>query len=142
MASASDELLELYKLATEMADRVTGRRATANNYLFTIHAALLTGLASGGFSKSMLALAGLILAAVWFLLLRSYRDLNRAKFDVILAMEKRLAWRVYGDEWASLKRDPIPRWRDRYAEFGTIERLVPAVLAVIYVAALVKELLP
>jgi hypothetical protein len=39
------------------------------------------------------------------LLLKSYRDLNSAKFEIILAMEERLPARVYGDEWNRLRRE-------------------------------------
>ena len=135
------DLLELYKLACEMADRVSARRATTNNYLFTIHAALLAGLATGKLQVELVCIAGIMLTIVWWLLLRSYRDLNRAKFAVILDMETHLPWQVYGDEWKSLKDDRLKRWRDRYAEFGTIERVVPPVLAVLYAVVLVQELL-
>lgn len=69
--------------------------------------------------------------------LRSYRDLNRAKFDVILELEKRLPVQIFGDEWKSLKRDEVKWWRGRYAEQGTVERVVPFVFMAIYVAAVV-----
>jgi hypothetical protein len=39
--------------------------------------------------------------------LKSYRDLNGAKYDVIHAMEERLPAQIYKDEWAALKRDRV-----------------------------------
>ena len=74
----------------------------------------------------------MVLAAVWWLALRSYRDLNRAKFDVIMAMEKRLPARIFTDEWNTLKKDPVGLWRQRYAEIGFIERFVPLVFIALY----------
>ena len=42
------------------------------------------------FGIVLVSIVGLVLSAAWWLLLRSYRDLNEAKFRVILAMEKEL----------------------------------------------------
>ncbi|WP_457784557.1 RipA family octameric membrane protein, partial [Streptomyces albidoflavus] len=72
-------------------------------------------------------LAGITLSAAWWMQLRSYRDLNTAKFQVINKLEEHLPARIFADEWEALKRDPIPGWRKRYAELGTSERIVPLV---------------
>ena len=72
-----------------------------------------------------ICLVGAATGLTWFLQLRSYRDLNRAKFEVINDLEKRLPVAVFSAEWQSLKQDPISRWRPRYAELGTVERVVP-----------------
>ena len=50
-------------------------------------------------------------------------------------MEKQLPAAPFTDEGEWLRRDPVRRWRGRYAEFSTLERVVPAVFAAIYVAA-------
>lgn len=156
--------LELYKLTVEMADRVSARRGTANNFFFTLHAALVAII---GFVRPMkspdagdpsttaaavppavkqvdtfgliyVAVAGLVLAAAWWILLKSYRDLNRAKFSVIGRMENMLPAEPFSDEWQVLKADPVKKWRKRYAEFSTIERVVPVVFAAIYAAAIIR----
>lgn len=132
-------VLELYKLAVEMADRVSARRGGANAFFVTVQSALVAAL---GFlagqdpappDRYMVALCavGLAAAASWYLLLRSYRDLNRAKFAVINKLESQLPVSLFADEWTELKRDPVKRWRPRYAELGTIERFAPALFALI-----------
>ena len=69
-----------------------------------------------------------MVACTWWLQLRSYRDLNRAKFDVITRIERDyLEPRIFTDEWDSLKKDRVPGWRKRYAELGTVERVVPLI---------------
>lgn len=131
---------ELYKLAVEMADRVSARRATSNSFFLAVQSAFVAvlGIASPALAERpwwtslTVALAGVALSASWWLQLRSYRDLNRAKFAVINGMEERLPQRIFSDEWASLKQDPIPSWRGRYAELGTVERVVPWVFAFLY----------
>ena len=127
--------LELYKLGVEMADRVSARRGTANSFYVTLQSALIAML---GFLTSdqrhpdhwlLVAVcgAGVITAGTWFLVLRSYRDLNAAKFNVITRLEDQLPHRLFADEWATLKKDNLKWWRPRYAELGTVERVAPAV---------------
>src|SRR3712207_8287315 len=41
----------------------------------------------------------------WWFTLRSYRDLNRAKFAVINAMEERLPARIFTQEWMQLRSE-------------------------------------
>lgn len=144
-ANRAGERLELYKLAVEMADRVSARRGTANAFFLTLNTALvglagLSGETAGaalisiaGYRVPVLALTGLVLAAAWWLLLRSYRDLNEAKFKVINAIEEDLVAHPFRDEWRYLKEDPVKPLRKRYAELGVLEQLVPAAFAVLYV---------
>jgi len=81
--------------------------------------------------QTALAVVGVIVSGAWWLQLRSYRQLNRAKFNVILAIERdHFSIQPFTDEWASLKTDQVPGWRERYAELGTVERVVPIVFAV------------
>jgi hypothetical protein len=143
------QVFELYKLAVEMADRVSARRTGANAFFLTLHgglASLVGVLGQATTSDASIYLliapsAGLALSAAWFLLLRSYRDLNRAKFTVITDIENQLPLQLFAREWEQLKRDPVEGWRGRYAEQGTVERVVPVVFALIYATAIVRVLL-
>jgi len=146
--ATDDRVFELYKLAVEMADRVSARRTGANAFFLTLHGGLSAAVGILGQATSrdvsvyllLAPIAGLALSAAWFLLLRSYRDLNRAKFAVITEMEGQLPVQVFAKEWEQLKKDPVEGWRTRYAEQGTVERFVPAVFAVLYGAAIVRVL--
>jgi hypothetical protein len=143
---------ELYKLALDMADRVSARRGTANGFFLTINAGLIAVIGFvrptqpvahavqhvDHFGPIYVAVGGLVLAAAWWLTLKSYRDLNSAKFEVINTMEQRLPAQPFNDEWKFLRGDPVKPWRQRYAELGTIERIVPLVFAAIYVAAIIR----
>lgn len=148
-AELSEHYFELYKLAVEMADRLSARRGVANSFFLTVS----TGIAALLGTHNMrwyLAAAGIVVAVTWWALLRSYRDLNDAKFQIILAMEERLPVRVYGDEWERLKRDPVKfalrrdalgPWLSRYRELGQVERIVPWVFVLIYAAELLRRAL-
>ncbi len=144
-------VLDLYKLAVEMADRVSARRTTANGFFLTLHAAVITAVgfarpteaaAGHGFAAVITAIAGIALCVAWWLLLRSYRDLNRAKFDVINKLEKQLPVAIFADEWAALKREePVRWWRGAYTEQGFVERTIPVVFVFIYLGAVAAVVL-
>lgn len=146
-SAAEPAVLELYKLAVESADRVTARRGTANSYFLTVQTAFIAVLAvaapqgpkTPAWQAAVASAAGTTLSTCWWLQLRSYRDLNRAKFAVIIEIERQLPVRVFTDEWNSLKTDPIKTWRQRYAELGTVERVVPWVFVVLYVTLFLAE---
>jgi hypothetical protein len=131
-------MLEQYQLAVEMADRVSARRATANGFFLTVQTTLIALLAVDDLDRAWVSAAGLVFAAAWWLLLRSYRDLSGAKWKVIQDIESRLPLQPFSDEWASLKQDPVKWWRPRYAELGFVERLVPLVFGVICLITLLS----
>jgi hypothetical protein len=152
--NAKDEtatLLDQYKLATEMADRVSSRRGTANGFYFTVSSALLA--TSESLSLAIASGAGLALTAGWWLQLRSYRNLNAAKWEVINGLERRLPAQPFTDEWTILKRDPVDRaaveskWLNRalqplarYTELSVVEQIVPLVFFGLFLTSLVQAL--
>jgi hypothetical protein len=136
-----------YKVAIEMADRVSARRGTANGFYFTIGSALLA--ASESLGLAIASVAGLVLTAAWWLQLRSYRNLNAAKWAVIGKLEEHLPAKPFSDEWAILKTDAIERqtvkfpWLAkalkplaRYAELSVVEQVVPALFFVLFAVSL------
>jgi hypothetical protein len=131
------QLVDLYKVAVEMADRVSERRAGANTYFVSVQSAIIAALAFLASRQPApptgllvgVCSVGVLAAGVWFVLLRSYRELNRVKFAVILELEKRLPTQMYTDEWALVKQARISAWRSRYAEFGAVERFAPILFA-------------
>jgi hypothetical protein len=77
----AQQYLELYKLAVEMADRVSARRAVANSFFLTVNTALAALLGSGSF-RWYVSVAGIVFAVTWWALLRSYKELNAAKIHL------------------------------------------------------------
>ena len=155
------EKFEIYRMAVEMADRVSSRRMVANGFFLSVHTALVTVV---GFTyekvatdqKSVLiiiAMMGFLLAWTWFFAIRSYRRLNRAKFNAINKLEKDLETQYFTNEWAELTktteddlelksfRDRWLKFKDRYTTLTNIESVVPIVFAIIYVVILVGAFL-
>ena len=141
------DYLDLYKLAVEMADRLSARRGIANSFFLTVNTAVVALVGSQD-ARWVLGAAGIVFSAAWWALLTSYRDLSTAKFEVILDMERRLPVSVYGDEWDRLRtrRASTPRRWHRmsvitFREIGGIERIVPWLFALIYVTEMARKLI-
>lgn len=161
-ADDTSAILDLYKTAVEMADRTSARRAGANSFFLTLNTALaaVVGIVSSArtprspgnagssdaFGLVATAVAGSVLAFVWWLLLRYYRRLNKAKFEVIIKLEQRLPVQPFTDEWAILRPAPPaagdnpPKWTRwwrrevKHREATVVEQVVPFVFVGIYVA--------
>jgi hypothetical protein len=135
---AAATLLEQYKLYVEMADRVSARRGNTNTFFLTLNTTAVTAIGllwSGHLRESKWILAFLFLGLIvecmaWFWLLRSYRQLNSAKYAVVGALEERLPASPYWSaEWVALGegRDPT-----RYWPLSHIEQWIPSLFAIIY----------
>lgn len=146
-AEVPGNYFDLYNLAVEMADRISARRGVANSFFLTVNTGVLALLGTMSV-RWYPAAAGIASCVTWWALLKSYRELNRAKFAVILAMEKRLPARIYGDEWGQLHKSTVRfnfhiatlrPWLAQYRELGYIERIVPWVFVCIYLADIVQS---
>jgi hypothetical protein len=133
--------LDLYKLAVEMADRISSRRASANSFFLTVQTTFVAvlGIATPTlyhapwWTALAVSLAGIILSGSWWLQLRSYRDLNRAKFNVINSIESALPVQLFTAEWAFLASQTSRKRSGRYRELGSFERVIPIIFAALYV---------
>ena len=135
--SYREHVLQLYKTYLEMADRISGRREKANAFFLTVNTALIallakdTDLLTPGPVEFLIPVAGGFLCYLWYRIIRSYRDLNSAKFRVIHAMEAQLPLRPYDAEWESVGRGKDPK---RYLPFTHVEGIVPWLFMAIHVA--------
>lgn len=136
---AASAVLEQYKLYVEMADRVSARRGVTNTFFLTLNTAAVSAigilwsshLRESGWILVFLFAGLLIQCLAWFWLLRSYRQLNAAKYAVVGAMEERLPASPYwAAEWAALGegRDPA-----RYWPLTHLEQWIPALFAAVYI---------
>jgi hypothetical protein len=167
-AGQTGTLLEIYKTAVEMADRVSARRAGANSFFVTLNTVIVgvVGITSAArkplpntvlpsfdaFGLCVTAAAGSVLAIVWWALLRYYRRLSRAKWEVIGRLEKLLPASPFTDEWAELNpkesvsedtsKGPRRRFRlwkrVKHREATVVEQTVPFVFVSLYVILAIR----
>ena len=132
------ELLEIYKLHAELADSVSKQRATANRFYILILSGLAVlfstflqrkdGIPLGWLMVSF-GLFGLLLAVAWHGVIRSYRQLNTAKFKTLHELEERLAYPFFKREW-----DLLAKGTDRkiYQQLTVVESRVPIIFGVFF----------
>ena len=140
-------ILEQYKTYVEMADRISARRALTNTFFLTLNTAVFTLI--GVFVQNEQQAATWLLAfpltallgqcGAWFYLVRSYRQLNTAKYQVIGQLEERLPaspyWRA---EWNALGEG---KDRSKYWPLTHIETWIPILFAGTYLASFVIVML-
>ncbi|HZN77067.1 MAG TPA: hypothetical protein VFC00_36035 [Micromonosporaceae bacterium] len=139
-------VLDQYKIYVEMADRISARRALANTFFLTLNTLVLAVIGalwrdSPDAARWILVfplLALLVQCLAWFWLIRSYRQLNAAKYVVIGALEERLPaspyWRA---EWTALGEG---RDRTRHRPLTYLEQWIPLVFMFVYLSSFVVAL--
>lgn len=137
MTDAKDPRLALFELYLGTAEKVGDRRAQANAWMLSVNSAIVAlygyleadRAAVGATQKAVwlwaIPAAGAIVCFAWWALLASYRKLNRAKFEVLMQLEKDLPVPMFTREqeiYRAEKRRPLSQ----------IESAIPACFALLY----------
>src|SRR2546427_8702611 len=128
------DLFEQYKHYVESAEKISEHRVSANNYLLTVNAFLITlfsVVAAGKFSSYwtiLVPVAGLLVSLTWQRIIASYRDLNTVKFQVIHELEQHMPAALYDYEW---KKADEGRSKT-YVPLSHLERWVPVIFIALY----------
>lgn len=130
-------LFEQYKLAVEMADRISARREGANKIFLSANSIIFAFIATKtdfAIIHIFISIFGVLLCMVWASIIKNYRSLNSAKYAVINEMEELLPWKVYKDEWNKLKNGTD---RKVYAKLTVVEKQLPWLFLGFYVLLLI-----
>jgi len=132
-------LLEQYKLYVQMADRNSDRRVDANKFFISLLTGLIavlsviTQLHGSALALNAVLLVfgvfGVLLCYVWYITIRSYKQLNSGKFHLIGEVESRLPFPFYDEEWKRLGRG---KDKTKYIPITHVEQYVPILFAAIY----------
>lgn len=139
-SSNSNNVFELYKVMVDSSEQLVQRRQKTNAFFITVIGSLLAiaGLlvkigALNGESIGTLygfAAVGLLVCNSWRNLIDNYGKLNKAKFDVILRLEKDLSAQIYSAEWIALGKGLRPK---KYKSFTSTEKNVPVFFGLLIV---------
>lgn len=132
-----NHLFEQYKMYVDMTDRISGRRQTANNFFLSINTALIAIVTflktKAGTDPILLSfvtgIAGFLLCFTWYRLIKSYKDLNSARFKIIQKMEESLPLSPYKAEWTLVEEGRNPKF---YRPFTKIESWIPWMFLFLY----------
>ena len=130
-ATNTGAALEQYRLAVEMADRISGRRQSANAFFISIISALTvtngSGIVSEWYWTITVSGAAMLVCFMWWRLLASYRAINSAKFKVIHEIERELPFAMFAEEERHYKSSR----RTGYKPLSRIEQAIPALFAAV-----------
>lgn len=146
MADKDDHKFALYELFVGTAEKVSDRRAQANAWMLSVNSAIVAlygylqidkPLAVSDAIKEIwlwaIPIAGILVCIAWFTLLTSYRLLNRAKFTVLMEIEKELSFSPFSREEQVYKSDGrVP--------LSKIESAIPWTFAALYLAMAVAAI--
>lgn len=131
-SSENNNAFDLYKVMVDSSEQLVQRRQKTNAFFITVIGSLLAiaGLLvkTGALNDESMgilygfAAVGLLLCNSWRNLIDNYGKLNKAKFDVILRLEKDLGAQIYSAEWIALGKGLRP---EKYKSFTSTEKNVP-----------------
>ena len=142
-SSRNSELLEIYKLHAEFSDRVAQRREGANRlyvgiltgFLVAVVALTRFGLGDDPSVINVLTFAGgligIVLCLSWYLVIRSYRQLNTAKFAVLHELEGKLPFAFFKREWEQLEEG---KKLNKYLNITKAEMTLPILFGILFSA--------
>ena len=130
--SGVNGLLEIYKLHAQLADRVSQRREGANRLYAGLLTALMAfagvllrfGMGDGSMNIVLIVsgVLGAVLSVSWYIVIRSYRQLNSGKFLALHEIEKDLPYPFFKREWELLGEG---KDRRRYWRLTIVETFLP-----------------
>ena len=140
-SSDNKNTLELYKIMLDSSESLIQRRQKTNAFFITVIGSLLaiagllvkTGAIKSGSTGILygFSVVGLLLCNSWRNLIDNYGKLNKAKFDVILRLERELGAQIYSAEWVALGKGLRPK---KYRSFTSTEKNVPLYFGFLIIA--------
>jgi hypothetical protein len=141
VSDTKDPKLALFELYLATAEKVSDRRAQANAWMLSVNSAIVAlygylqadKMVIGAGQRAVwlwaIPAAGAIVCLAWAALLASYRKLNRAKFEVLMQLEKDLPVPLFTRERDSLQRD-------KRRSLSYIETAIPVCFFLLYAVML------
>ncbi len=147
MSDAKDPKLKLFELYLATAEKVSDRRAQANAWMLSVNGAVVglygylqadkaavVGAAQKAVWLWAIPAAGALVCLAWAALLASYRQLNRAKFEVLQELERDLPASLF-------TREQVIYRAERRRSLSRVERWIPGCFALLYIAMLAATIL-
>jgi hypothetical protein len=131
-------MVEQYAAYLLSLDRIGDRRQSANSFFLSINTglcALMGYMVTKDVPEHLRLLlwvipfTGFLVSYFWFRLVRAYRYLNTAKFQVIEAMEEHLLLAPFSAEWVALQRKSGER---KYVPLTALEVWIPRFFILLY----------
>jgi hypothetical protein len=141
-----EHFLEQYKLYVQMADNVSARRSQTNQFYVSLLSVLLGVITLGStflgdktapapdqtqkVAYLAISVLALFLCFIWYLNIRSYRQLNSGKYKIVQKMEQQMPFECYNEEW-----DVVGNGKNiwEYLPLTHVEQVVPVLVGLPFV---------
>ena len=133
-----DHYLEQYRIYLHVFNTTSDRRIRFNEFFLGINTAIMGILgyleAKGTVEKPLIFImapfVGMAICYCRYKIIYSYRQLNRAKFNVIHSAEKKLPLSLFETEWEILGKGKDTK---KYRPLSSIEKYIPIIFIVLYI---------
>lgn len=132
-----EHLLEQYKLYVSLTDNASARRSKTNEYYSSLFSISIPLIAVGISEKILsdliviiISIIGLFLCAVWYLNIRSYKQLNTGRFKIIHQIEEHLPFECFKKEWDYLGNG---KHKNKYFKLSSVEGFVPLIFSIPFI---------
>lgn len=130
--SEKEILLSQWSTCVEMANAVSQRRDNMNNLFVTINIAILAANSFLWDIKTViLSISGICICVIWLLFINNFKLLNKAKFNVIEQIEKKLPIQAFNEEWKELKK------YKKYRDGTTLEKIFSIAFILLYIVMII-----
>ncbi len=132
-----DHFLDQYKIYLTMLDNISDRRQKSNEFFMGLNTAIIGVL---GYVETkdlpyapilflLVPFVGCLISYFWYHIVRSYKNLNTAKFAVVHGIEQRLPITMFETEWAYVENGENKK---KYYPFTHIEINIPKIFIALY----------
>lgn len=140
-----DYCLEQYRIYLHVFNSTNERRQKSNEFFLGLNAAII-GILGYVETKSipnanvifmLVPFVGISIGYCWYKIIKSYSQLDRAKFKVIHAVEQKLPIALFETEWNLLGKG---KDKKKYRPLSDTEKIIPITFILLYIVILMLSL--
>ncbi len=140
-----DYCLEQYRIYLHIFNSTNERRQKSNEFFLGLNAAII-GILGYVETKSiphanivfmLIPFVGITIGYCWYKIIKSYRQMNKAKFQILHTLEQQLPVKLFETEWIVLGKGQDKK---KYHPLSEIEKIIPITFILLYIAILVSSI--
>lgn len=140
-----DYCLEQYRIYLHVFNNTNERQQKSNEFFLGLNAAII-GILGYVETKSipnaniifmLVPFVGIGIGYCWYKIIKSYSQLNKAKFEVIHSVEQKLPIALFETEWNILGKG---KDKKKYRPLSDTEKIIPITFILLYIVILILSL--
>lgn len=140
-----DYCLEQYRIYLHVFNSTNERRQKSNEFFLGLNTAIIgilgyvetKSLPNSNIIFLLVPFVGISIGYCWYKIIKSYRQLNKAKFKVIHSVEQKLPITLFETEWHILGKG---KDKKKYYPLSETEILIPITFILLYIVILAVSL--